>query len=75
MPRSDAQSEDDGWVLSMVYRASSNTTDLAILDAQNLSRGPVALIHLPQHIPHGDFPSLKGRPALTTSGTDCMGAN
>ncbi|CAL8462447.1 g1980 [Coccomyxa elongata] len=53
VPRKYADSEDDGWVLAMVYRAATNTTDLAILDAQHLSRGPVALIHLPHHIPHG----------------------
>lgn len=58
MPRKDADSEDDGWVLTMVYRAATNTTDLAILDAQHLSRGPVALIHLPHHIPHGARPSV-----------------
>jgi carotenoid cleavage dioxygenase-like enzyme len=54
VPRSDPQCEDDGWVLSMVYRAATNTTDLAILDARRLSYGPVALIHLPTHIPHGE---------------------
>ncbi len=58
VPRKDADSEDDGWVLAMVYRAATNTTDLAILDAQHLSRGPVAVIYLPHHIPHGARPSV-----------------
>ncbi|KAK9906660.1 hypothetical protein WJX75_005713 [Coccomyxa subellipsoidea] len=53
VPRQNADSEDDGWVLTMVYRSASNTTDLAILDAKCISKGPVALIHLPHHIPHG----------------------
>lgn len=58
MPRQNADSEDDGWVLTMVYRSASNTTDLAILDAKCISKGPVALIHLPHHIPHGAVPSM-----------------
>ena len=53
VPRPGACDEDDGWVLSVMYCSSSGTTDLAILDARQLARGPVALIHLPHHIPHG----------------------
>lgn len=65
VPRQNAESEDDGWVLTMVYRTATNTTDLAILDAKKISKGPVALIRLPHHIPHG-----KG--CLTARCTPCM---
>eukprot|EP00884_Botryococcus_braunii_P006857 jgi/Botrbrau1/16172/Bobra.0272s0007.1 len=56
--RPGAEEEDDGWVLSVVYEASSRTSHLAILDAKNLSAGPVARIRLPHHVPlgiHGSF--------------------
>lgn len=53
MPRPGGQAEDDGWVLTMVYNSGTERTELAILDAQQLSKGPVARICLPHHIPYG----------------------
>jgi all-trans-8'-apo-beta-carotenal 15,15'-oxygenase len=51
-------SEDDAWVLVGVHNAESGTADIAILDGGRLSAGPVAVIHLPHHLPasfHGSF--------------------
>lgn len=45
--------EDDGWILSCVYRAATDTTDLVVLDAADLGAGPVASVHLPRRIPAG----------------------
>ena len=53
MPRPQSSAEDDGWILAPVFRAAKSTTDLVILDAQDLSKGPIATIHLPHHIPIG----------------------
>lgn len=39
MPRPDGTSEDDGWVMALVYDAEEQRTRLAILDARNLSGG------------------------------------
>ena len=52
-PCPDAQTEDDGWLLSMVYDSVSDTTQLAVLDAQDLQKGPIARIKLPHRIPYG----------------------
>ena len=53
VPKPDANYEDEGWVLSMVYDASLHRSILAILDGQYLSRGPIAQLHLSHHIPYG----------------------
>lgn len=58
MPRPGATSEDDGWLLAMVFDASTVSSELAILDARNIEAGPVAVLKLKHHIPlglHGSF--------------------
>jgi all-trans-8'-apo-beta-carotenal 15,15'-oxygenase len=62
VPRSsDApQSEDDGWLLMLMYDATEHRSTLVILDASDITKGPVARLHLKQHIPyglHGSFTS------------------
>ncbi|MEV5509129.1 carotenoid oxygenase family protein [Streptomyces orinoci] len=42
-----------GWLLSYVYDAATDTSDLVILDADELSAPPVAVVHLPQRVPYG----------------------
>jgi carotenoid cleavage dioxygenase-like enzyme len=42
-----------GWLMTYVYDAASDTSDLVILDADALSEPPVATIHLPQRVPYG----------------------
>ena len=53
VPRSDASAEDDGWVMSYVYDATTDSSDVVILDAQGFSDEPIAMIHLPQRVPFG----------------------
>jgi all-trans-8'-apo-beta-carotenal 15,15'-oxygenase len=48
-----AAAEDDGWVLVTVHDAVSDKGKLVILDAQRLSQGPVATLHLPHFLPAG----------------------
>ena len=60
VPRPNATAEDDGWVLTVVYDAECNRTDVVILDAKNLNSEPVARLHLKHHLPyglHGSFTS------------------
>jgi len=47
VPRSPDAPEGDGWLLVPVSRVSEMRSDLAILDAQDLAAGPVALLKLP----------------------------
>lgn len=57
-PKPGATSEDDGWLLSVEYQAAQHTSRLVILDAANLTGGPVATAQLSHHIPqgfHGNF--------------------
>lgn len=45
--------EDDGWILSYVYDAATDRSEVVILHAQDFSGEPVATIHLPQRVPFG----------------------
>jgi carotenoid cleavage dioxygenase-like enzyme len=45
--------EDDGWVMSYVYDATTDRSDVVILDAQDFTGDPVATIHLPVRVPFG----------------------
>ncbi|MBU3751864.1 MAG: carotenoid oxygenase family protein [Mycobacterium sp.] len=59
-PRPGALDEDDGWLLSVEYRADTHTSRLVILEARDPARGPVATAQLAHHIPqgfHGSFVS------------------
>ena len=49
--RGDA--EGDGWILAVVWRAASNTSELLVLDAGDIAAGPVATVALPQRVPFG----------------------
>ena len=51
VPRGEA--EGDGWILAVLYRGASKTSDLAIIDAGALAAGPVALARLPARVPDG----------------------
>jgi all-trans-8'-apo-beta-carotenal 15,15'-oxygenase len=51
---SDSETQETaGWLLVVVYNASRGKSDLVILDAGNLSQGPVTRLHLNHHIPYG----------------------
>ena len=52
VPADDAPG-GDGWLMSFVYDAATNGSDLLILDAGDLNAPPVAAIHLPRRVPAG----------------------
>jgi carotenoid cleavage dioxygenase-like enzyme len=49
----DGTAEDDGWVLSVVYDAASDRSDVIVIDARDFAAPPVATIHLPTRVPFG----------------------
>lgn len=49
----DGAAEDEGWVLSVVYDAARDRSDLVILDATSFTGPPVATVHLPARVPFG----------------------
>jgi carotenoid cleavage dioxygenase len=53
VPASDDAAEDDGWVMSYVYDAATDRSDVVIVSAQDFTGEPVATIHLPQRVPFG----------------------
>ncbi len=53
VPRSADAAEDDGWLMTLVYDAAADASELVLLDAQDISAEPVARVHLPQRVPFG----------------------
>jgi carotenoid cleavage dioxygenase len=45
--------EDHGWILSVVYDATRDASDVIVVDATDFEAAPVATIHLPRRIPFG----------------------
>lgn len=58
----DGSAENDGWLLNIVTDLADSTSRLVVLDARDVTAGPVAEVLLPQRVPfgfHGNF--LPGR--------------
>ena len=49
----DAAGETNGWYMAYVYDPVRNSSDLVILDANDLAADPVARIRLPRRVPYG----------------------
>jgi len=45
--------EDEGWLLAYTYEPDSDTSDVVVLDAQNIAGEPLATVHLPRRVPFG----------------------
>ncbi len=52
-PRQGATAEGDGYLVVLGYDQSVNKSQLMILDAQNVAKGPVAVAKVPMRIPAG----------------------
>jgi len=53
IPRSADAPEGDGWVMVLHYSQARNTSDLLILNAQDIAGEPAAVIHMPRRVPIG----------------------
>ena len=51
MPRSASAPEGDGYIISVVYRAATNTSELLILNAQDIAGEPAAVLKVPRRVP------------------------
>jgi carotenoid cleavage dioxygenase len=49
----DGSAEDDGWLLNIVYDDRRDASDLVVLDARDITAGPVATVHMPRRVPFG----------------------
>ena len=52
VPAEGGKNEDDGYLMTFVHDAASDTSELVVMDAATMSDTPVATVHLPR-IPHG----------------------
>lgn len=53
VPRADDAAEGDGWLLAVLYRGATRTSELAIFDACHVAAGPVCTAALPHRVPDG----------------------
>jgi carotenoid cleavage dioxygenase len=53
VPASAEAGEDHGWVLSVVYDQSTDSSDVIVVDATDFSAPPVATVHLRRRVPYG----------------------
>jgi carotenoid cleavage dioxygenase len=54
-PRDNAQTEDDGYLVSFVWNPKDQRSEIQIFDCKDarLAQGPVARVLLPRRVPHG----------------------
>lgn len=53
VPRSADAAEGDGWLTAVIWRAAENRSDLAIFEAQDVEKGPIAVAEMPRRVPFG----------------------
>ena len=53
VPRPGRRDEDDGWLLTLVYDGVAHRSRLYVLDARDVEAEPLAVAHLPHHVPYG----------------------
>lgn len=51
--RNGSTAEDDGWLMTFTHAHDGSSASFVVLDAQNIERGPVAEVPLPQRVPYG----------------------
>ncbi|MBD2343824.1 carotenoid oxygenase family protein [Anabaena subtropica] len=51
--RPGAKSEDDGWLVTYVYDHAEESSELFVVNAQDVNSEPVARVLLPQRVPYG----------------------
>lgn len=52
VPRRNARSDVDGYLVGVAQHTAKNQTVLTVFDASRISAGPLALAHLPYRAPH-----------------------
>lgn len=58
VPSAPSAPEGDGYIVALVYRAATNTSELLILHAQDITADAAAVLKLPRRVPagfHGSF--------------------
>ena len=53
VPRGPDAAEGDGWLLSVIWRAAENRSDLAVFEATDIGSRPIATVELGHRVPFG----------------------
>jgi len=53
VPKNERAGEDEGFLMTFFYDAARDTSELVLLDAQNISDEPIARIQIPHRVPYG----------------------
>ena len=53
VPRSKDAPEGDGYLIALIYRAATNQSELLILNAQDITGRPEAVLKVPRRVPQG----------------------
>ena len=53
VPAHDGAGEDEGWLVTYLYDRATERSSFAVLDAADMAADPVAIVPLPQRVPHG----------------------
>ncbi len=60
VPRTADAAEGDGWLVAVVYRGETDTSDFLVFEAQDIAAGPIAAAHLPRRVPFGFHGNWRG---------------
>jgi carotenoid cleavage oxygenase len=53
VPAAPDAGEDHGWILSVVYDETTDSSDVIVVDATDVAAPPVATVHLRRRVPYG----------------------
>ncbi|MBX3479390.1 MAG: carotenoid oxygenase family protein [Caulobacter sp.] len=53
VPAGPDAAEGEGWILTLLYRAREEISEMAVFDALNIAAGPIAVATVPRRIPFG----------------------
>ncbi|MEA5619181.1 carotenoid oxygenase family protein [Cronbergia sp. UHCC 0137] len=66
-PRPGATTEDEGWLVTFVYNENTQTSELVVINAQDMTSEPVARVIIPQRVPYGFHGAWVSEAQLTAS--------
>lgn len=53
VPHPSAKAEDDGWLVTFIHDHTTQTSELVVVNAQDMTGEPVARVLIPQRVPYG----------------------
>ncbi len=53
VPRTNARTEDDGWLVTYVHDEETGTSELIVIEVRDFTAPPVARVRIPTRVPYG----------------------